>query len=260
MSFPIPNALSLIRSALLLLKEEPAVLASPEDAAYFRARKEKPIPPVLPPEPVRAALPKPAPPAPRPVSPPPAPEPAALAPPVQEIKVAESVPIKEAAPAKSVSAMRKVLEKIAPELAILDAVPDDTAAKQIANRWKTKNQAAPVSILAGGELPQHKALLHEIAVAIDVYFGPARLIEADPIEKEKQWNQFLASQGLRLVVVCDSTLWQLQNLRQFYKETPASGSRTLSDTPLFLLPDLSLYLKDPLLKRSLWKAICTKLS
>jgi hypothetical protein len=41
----------------------------------------------------------------------------------------------------------------------------------------------------------------------------------------------------------------------FYKETPAQGTRTLGNIPLFLLPDLSLYLKDPLLKRSLWKAL-----
>jgi len=60
---------------------------------------------------------------------------------------------------------------------------------------------------------------------------------------------------LKLIIVCDYTLWQLPNLMQFYKETPAQKTRQLGEKSLFLLPDLSLYLKDPLLKRSLWKAL-----
>jgi hypothetical protein len=65
---------------------------------------------------------------------------------------------------------------------------------------------------------------------------------------------------LKWVIVCDYSLWQLRGLMQFYKETPAQGTRMLGNVPIFLLPDLSLYLKDPLLKRSLWKALCQKFS
>ncbi len=279
MSFPISDALTFIRSALLLLKEEPFILASPEDAAYFRLRHTH----------MKAALhPKndaflgtPALPlAPIVNSPPPSKTSAQIKTekPVQEVakpKMEEPLPgspethrfwgeeplqKQREGGKREGSHFSAILEKIAPELPLLDAIPDDKTAKQIANRWKTKNQSAPISILSSGELPQHKALLEEIAVALDVYFGEARLIVGDPIEKEKEWKTFLSVGSLKLIVICDSTLWQLHNLRQFYKETPATGVRTLGDVPVFLLPDLSLYLKDPLLKRSLWKALCSRLS
>ena len=294
MSFPISDMLAFIQSALLLLKGEPAILASPEDAAYFRmlqskgasnsapstiltkpplSKKEAPAsPPPIPLEP-NQALPKEE----NILTRPPSLQ-LREAPPVKEESLQKKETIQaEAAPApepkseapipkprdpsaRPYSQFRSILEKIAPELAILDSIPDDATAKQIASRWKTKNQSAPISILSSGELPQHKALLSEIATALDVYFGPARLIEADPIEKEKQWKTFLSVGSLKMIVICDSTLWQLHQLRQFYKETPATGVRMLGDVPIFLLPDLSLYLKDPLLKRSLWKALCSKLS
>ena len=268
MSFPISDALTLIRSAILLLKDDPLILASPEDAAYFRMKRDKPataipsspavvskiekkkptiekkedveIPqPIIPKALVQAAAPP--------------------KPPIVEQTTPEIKPELKTKERPS-SQLRAILEKIAPELAILDAIPDDTTAKQIGNRWKTKNQSAPISILSSGELPQHKEFLSEIATALDVCFGPARFVEADPLEKEKQWKLFLSTEGLKLIVVCDSTLWQLHQLRQFYKETPATGERMLSNVPIFLLPDLSLYLKDPPLKRSLWKALCSKLS
>lgn len=183
--------------------------------------------------------------------------------------------------------------KIAPELAILNTPPNDAIAKKITSRWKTKNQTAPITILYSHEIPEQKALLEEITKALDVYFGPAKLVLAEPIEREKQWEALLSMPELKLIICCDYTLWQLGSLMKFYKETPAMKkeispycglqqseqtgivalaanelssprvsviNRQLGDKPLFLLPDLSLYLKDPLLKRSLWKALCQTLS
>lgn len=281
----------LIEAFRRLLKEEPTILAAPEDVAYFRSlyrnreySKETPSS-----KSEGMVLQKP-----RPLeipvvtteskhdpSPPPNPNEAIIPKPSEhleiKLKIAEPVHLKapaqkDLAPKKELAApvrgiespsfsmMKTLLAKIAPELAIFDTVPSDEIAKKIATRWKTKNQSAPISVLSGNELPQYKKFLEEIAAALDVYFGPARIVQADPIEKEKQWEPFLASEGLKLIVVCDATLWQLQNLRQFYKETPTQGTRTLGKIPLCLLPDLSLYFKDPLLKRSLWKALCLKCS
>jgi hypothetical protein len=156
------------------------------------------------------------------------------------------------------SSVRNVLSVVAPELAILNEIPSDATAKKISERWKTKNLSAPISILLLNEPPEQRALLEQIALALDVVFGPAKIVHAEGIEKEKQWSQFLSVADLKSVIVCDYTLWQLNGLMQFYKE--AQGMRTLGTVPLFLLPDLSLYLKDPLLKRSLWKALCQKFS
>lgn len=295
MPFPISDALSLIRSAANLLKEESTILASSEDAAYFRTlytnnpknlggsqnrsdlkdREERPPlspannrPKSLSNLPVKSLEDKEKSEKEK-VSSSPAAPPAIPAncnmsdktEPTTQPAPQVSQPVQpQKAPARPPSQLRSIIEKIAPDLAILDRLPDDTSAKQIANRWKTKNQSAPISILSNGELPQHQILLAEIATALDVYFGPAKLIVADSIEKEKQWKTFLSVGELKLIIVCDSTLWQLHNLRQFYIETPTTGVRMLGTVPLFLLPDLSLYLKDPLLKRSLWKALCAKLS
>ncbi len=44
-----------------------------------------------------------------------------------------------------------------------------------------------------------------------------------------------------------------------YQEIPQKKERTLGGKPLLLLPDPSLYLKDPLLKRSLWAVLCKTL-
>ncbi len=156
--------------------------------------------------------------------------------------------------------IRSAFLRAFPNYPLIEEIPDDAIAVKICNRWKTKNKTAPISILILHEPPEQRALLEQVATALDVVFGGARAIQAEPIEKEKQWGAFLSVSDLKLVVVCDYTLWQLGGLMAYYKENPTQGNRTLGTTPLFLLPDLSLYLKDPLLKRSLWKALCQKLN
>ncbi len=185
-----------------------------------------------------------------------------------EVKVQEAKPVQELTvkeeeflqPKLNFSLVRDTLSRVAPELAIIQEIPSDITAQRIAERWKTKNQSAPISILSFQEPPEQRALLEQIAKALDVYFGPAKIVHAEEIERETQWEAFLSVSDLKMVIACDYTLWQLSGLMHFYKETPAQGTRALKNVPLFLLPDLSLYLKDPLLKRSLWKALCQKFS
>lgn len=269
------NALKSLLSDLktYLQQEGPSfVLSRPEEAAYFRKTFTKAAPLPLPEMQAPAAIELPKTTAPQPVAPvthpplavnevkpvappappalPPAPSPK-TPPPVLE--PTHSLPI------VSFEEIRKVLGRVAPHLPVLSEIPPDTTAKKIANRWKTKNQTAPITLLYFQESPPQKALLEQITKAIDVYYGPAKLVFAETIEKEKQWETFLSVPELKKVIVCDYTLWQLSDLMRFYKENPTQGTRTLGTVPLFLLPDLSLYLKDPLLKRSLWKALSHQL-
>jgi len=158
------------------------------------------------------------------------------------------------------ASMHSLFAKIAPEIPLFKEIPSDAFAKRNANRWKTRNQTAPISVLFLSEPEKQRAFLKELSIALDVYFDPSHLIQAEQIEKENQWEAFLSADKLKMVFAVDSTLWQLSRLMQHYKENPTTGMRSLKKIPLFLLPDLSLYLKDPLLKRSLWKAICQKLS
>ncbi|MDP1608666.1 MAG: hypothetical protein Q8L98_05075 [Chlamydiales bacterium] len=155
--------------------------------------------------------------------------------------------------------LRKLWTKINPGAPVLEALPDDEIAKKIAQRWKVKNAVAEISILSYHEPPAQKALLEQIAKAINILLKPTQIVLAEPIEKEKQWEAFLTTSHLKYTIACDYTLWQLGGLMQHYRETPGGSVRHLGSVPLFLLPDLSLYLKDPLLKRSLWKALCQTL-
>lgn len=234
---------SLVKEALQYLSEESIILASPEDAQYFRSLVKTKLPPPV-------------------IASPPQKQDSIQGPHVKK----EELPTQEEPPPLlhlqimekikpeplSFAPLKSLFKKVFPNVSILDEIPDDTMAKKIANRWKTKNQVAPISILYTHE----NALLKQIVKAIDIYFGPANLINAEEIEKEKQWDAFLSSDALKLVIACDYSLWQLHGLMTHYKEVPTLQTRTLKDIPLFLLPDLSLYLKDPLLKRSLWKALC----
>lgn len=242
-----PSIASLISTLRDLLAEEPILLASQEDADYFRSQWTQPK--------ANLTLKAQPPPLPQPLPKIPPPKAASSPPPIAE----KPSPLSSPAPL-SFSPLRALFAKIAPEIPILEEIPSDAPARKIANRWKTKNQTAPISILSFGEPKPQKALLEEIAKALDVFFGPARIIPAEPIEKEMQWEVFLSVNGLKLIIACDFALWQLRSLLPFYRENPADGTRTLKNVPLFLLPDLSLYFKDPLLKRLLWKALCQKLS
>lgn len=249
--------LQLIRAAIPLLEEESSILTSSENIAFFRQviqKKKDAKPPEV------FSLPIPLSPAKKTVRPP------GLAPSEPPPSITKEEPVEELNPSKiqkthslSPTSFFTLFSKIAPEIALLKEIPDDAIAKKIALRWKTKNQTAPLTLLTFSEPEPHQKFLENMTKALDVCFGSARLVQAETIEKEKQWEAFLGAEGLKLIIVCDYTLWQLNGLMQFYKEIPNQASRTLGKIPLFLLPDLSLYLKDPLLKRSLWKALCQKI-
>ena len=156
--------------------------------------------------------------------------------------------------------IKKILNRAAPDLAIMPEIPCDAQARLIAERWKTKNQSAPISLLAFHESDPQRQFLLNLAAALEVNFGQTRLIAAEGIEKEKQWEAFLSVPEIKLVIICDYALWQMPNLLQYYREVPSLSQRFLLNAPLMLLPDLTLYLKDPLLKRSLWRALCQKIA
>ncbi len=256
------EALNLIREIRQACASEEPLLASAEDCDYFRSlyrtlkSEPQPVAPVLaepPPTPKAAPAPAPAPVMPEP-------------PPITKVEIAPpvAIPLAIEKPQPQTQErfedLRRLFAKISPHFRILDEIPKDEQAKQISERWKTRNQAASISLLFHQESEPHRQLLEHLAQALDVAFGGARLIQCSPIEKEKQWEAFLSVPELKTVIICDSTLWQLPNLLQYFREVPSHSERYLQKTPLFLLPDLSLYLKDPLLKRSLWKALCQKLA
>ena len=179
----------------------------------------------------------------------PTPAPTIAARPPEPIAPPLPPPPKIKAPEQTFS-FAQAMSKVAPQMAIIDRAPSDQPAQQVMNRWKTKTQAAPLSILILRESPAEQALLANLAKALTTYFREARLIQAAAIEKEGQWDSFLSPDaGIKHLLLSEQTLHNLPLLLRHYKEVPATGIRTIGEIPLFFLPH-------PIQKRLLWEQLC----
>jgi hypothetical protein len=155
--------------------------------------------------------------------------------------------------------IKRIIKEIAPEYPLSEIIPSDKKAREIANSWQLKKHAAEVTILSFSETPQQLLFLKNLAQAIDILFMPAKIISALEIEKDNRWLQFFSENDLKLIIACDYSIWRLPQLIKFYKEIPSKHQHFLQEIPLFMLPDISLYFKDPLLKKSLWISLKTKI-
>lgn len=201
----------------------------------------------------------PPPPKPKPKAPPPAakPEPVMAPPPpppaveVKPKKGLFEVEMPKAPAPEPTEGVRKILKEIAPELYLHEQPLSDYKAKRIKEAWKEKRGTPAIPILFQGI--QYRKFVERIAKAIDTVYGSCRLVE---ITAGKKWDDFLESEGLKLIIAPDLFIFGNKEILPFYQETPQQKVRKLGNIPLLLLPDLSLYYKDPYLKRSLWNVIC----
>lgn len=154
--------------------------------------------------------------------------------------------------------MERLLKSIAPNLYLHLTPLSDEKAKRIKNAWSEKSQIPEIPILFQGT--DYSSFLHHLAKAITLCFHSARALDITPFEKEKKWDLFFQSPKLRLILCPDHLIFSSKELLPFYRESPSQKTRFLGEIPLLLLPDLSLYYKDPYLKRSLWNVICQALS
>lgn len=153
---------------------------------------------------------------------------------------------------------RKILPSLFPDWKLSDNIPDDTLAIKNKNIWLSKREITPVIILSFHDNPQHQTFLANIAKAITLRLAPARVISAPELEKNNQWDDILKSPQLKLVISSDYELYLHPKLMSHYREEKDQGKHILHQTPLLLLSDLSLYLKEPQLKSFLWRAICNE--
>ncbi len=150
--------------------------------------------------------------------------------------------------------IRKTFTKIAPHLLASCPIPSDEKARHIKNGWKEKHAIPVIPILASEQasLP----FLTNVAQAITLHFFPARVLLLKDLEKQELLPSLLDSKHVKMIISPDVTLWNCKELMKHYQEIPQQKQRFLKNTPLLLLPDPSLYLKDPSLKRSLWNLLC----
>lgn len=154
--------------------------------------------------------------------------------------------------------IKQIFKEQLPQHPILEEIPSDQAAKKIKQAWQIEQNIPPIIILSFNEQEKSRAFLHAMADAISRHLAPARVLSGPQIEKEKKWDVILKAKDLRLVIASDYGLYLLPELMKCYKETPKQAKHYLYQTPLLLLSDLTLYLKEPQLKPLLWKAICSE--
>lgn len=142
-----------------------------------------------------------------------------------------------------------------PEVNLSEQPPSDLIARKLKNGWQNEQMLTPVIILSYRNEGKKLQFLKNIALAIQTHFAPARVISIEKIEKENAWEEILNSPQLRLVIATDYELFLQPHLMRFYQEFPEKGKHFLNQTPLLLLSDLSLYLKESKLKSLLWRAI-----
>ncbi|NGX33767.1 MAG: hypothetical protein K1060chlam1_00108 [Candidatus Anoxychlamydiales bacterium] len=155
--------------------------------------------------------------------------------------------------------IKKSIEQKFPNISILKEPIDDKIAKQKSQKYKLKNISSTITILAYKEDEKLYRFLEKLSTSLSVYFYPSKVVSAYLIEKEDNWDDFLKS-DISLIISSDYTIFELKRLRTYYRENPSKGEKFLKDIPLFLLPDIFLYLKEPTLKASLFNALKQKIA
>lgn len=151
--------------------------------------------------------------------------------------------------------MQQLIKKVLPEIALQPEIPPDNDARRRSSLWKEPYLTAHVLVLTLGDAAVQ--LHHNITKAISSQLAPAHLIE---IKTENSWELVLSSPQLKLILAPPLEEWKSLPLARFYKETPASKACFLQEILLILMQPAAAYLKNPDLKKDLWKTLFTLLS
>lgn len=207
--------------------------------------------PPMPSLPVKPVVNKPeaSPPVAEPIMPTPAPKPTS-----SKTKKFSLQPL-EKIPDSDFTGIKKTYQELFPQETLLIDAPDDSEARALVQAWKESTPAAPILILCFNESEKEKLFLKNLAKALRLTYAPAALVDAPKVEQDNGWDALLASPTLKLIITSDYPLYNLAGAMKLYREEQRQALRFLKKTPLFLLSDISLYLKEAHLKGSLWQAL-----
>jgi len=151
--------------------------------------------------------------------------------------------------------IRSIIQERFPQMAILNAIPDDSEAKKTSRAWEQPLKHVNVLIVSLDEAPKNRYFLANIAAALESYGVSTSITMASGREKSSDWETKLVSTELRLVLVTQHCLEALPELGKLYREEAKQARCYLGKTPLLLMSDIGFYLKEPQLKSSLWNAL-----
>jgi len=152
--------------------------------------------------------------------------------------------------------IRQTFKEIFPIIKLHETPPNDTVAHQVINGWRQRSKSPEVIILSLEEKPQNKEFLHNVAKAIRSLLAPTIMLSANSLEIENKWEQLLEQKNVKLIL-CQERLFQIYpELLQHYKK-PESQKKTplLGTIPLLFLSETDEYIKNPMLKASLWESL-----
>lgn len=125
------------------------------------------------------------------------------------------------------------LVRLFPKMKVVEAIPPDTRAQAYAKQWQQPPQV--ILFIPHGSQQQFD-FIDKVREAIVSRFCPARCLQGT-------WDEGISVASLKLVIATD-----------------ASIKEKLGSTPLIILRDVSAAMKDPVLKKELWKQISDILS
>lgn len=158
-------------------------------------------------------------------------------------------------PAIDLQDLRKTITEKVPHLKWTEHVPDDTEARKLARSWTQEKDPPQVIILSFNESPAHYTFLSNVAKAIETLGYTVQICKAGKIDQENGWDSLLGSQRLRLIIAGSAGVYALPGLEKRHRENQKTAHHYLGECSLLLLSDISFYLQEPALKRSLWSAI-----
>ncbi len=170
------------------------------------------------------------------------------------------LPKKNTPPSKECDLMpdiRGLVSKHLPDMKLATKIPDDAHAKKMGNLWKEHHLSSHIIVLSLGEQGADLQFLQNFTHALDRLLAPCRLLEMRRLERDNGWDLVLSSTHLKLVIAPPFQQWKNLQLSRFYRENPTAQSFFLKETPAVILRPVSSYLKNPDLKRELWKMVAS---
>ncbi|MDN3505337.1 MAG: hypothetical protein P0S95_07165 [Rhabdochlamydiaceae bacterium] len=152
--------------------------------------------------------------------------------------------------------MLTTFRKANPRVFIHTKVPDDRRAKTVKNGWKIKTRLIDVPLFTSKEMAPYLPFMQNLAKAIDIRLAPSRVIEVDMLEQRNVWETLLDPDHIKLILCPNLVLWSCPHLVTHFKQK----ENKLGKIDFLMLQEPSAYIKEPLLKKSLWTQLLQKLS
>lgn len=156
--------------------------------------------------------------------------------------------------------LRQTISQILPQIALTEHIPEDSYAKKISRSWENNWMQASVLIVSFENQKSSVDFLKNLSEAINQLLVPATWIDGTSIEKEKKWELILESSSLKFMILPPLEIWKKTSLIKWYRENSHTEKSFLNNVPIFLMNNISSYLKNPQEKRLLWNTLNSLLS